>query len=143
VISCASSPDKLERLSEIGSDEGINYIEQDMREACWDLVGKPRITGEGGVDLLVNCTGGEAWTDSTRCMRRGGRLVTCGATAGFNEQIDVRYVWTYEHSLLGSNGWARKDIEQMLEYAADGSMVAVIDKVLPLSEVHEAKRLLV
>jgi alcohol dehydrogenase len=142
VIACASSADKLSRLAELGSDHGINYVEQDMREACWDLVGKPRITGEGGVDLLVNCTGGGTWIDSTRCLRRAGRLVTCGATAGFEEQIDVRYVWTFEHSLLGSNGWARSDIEQMLAYAADGSAAPVIDKVLPLNQVHEAERLM-
>ncbi len=142
VISCASSKAKLDRLTELGSDHGINYIEQDMREAAWDLVGKPRITGEGGVDLLVNCTGGGTWVDSTRCMSKGGRLVTCGATAGFEDQIDIRYVWTYEHTLLGSNGWHRSDIEAMLNYAADGSLMPVIDKVLPLDEVHEAERLM-
>ena len=75
-------------------------------------------------------------------MRKGGRLVTCGATAGFEDQIDIRYVWTYEHSLLGSKGWARSDIKAMLEYAADGSLRPVIDKVMPLEEVHEAERLM-
>ncbi len=142
VLSCASSADKLERLSEIGSDHLINYVAQDMREAVWDLVGKPRITGEGGVDLLVNCTGGGTWLDSTRCMRRGARLVTCGATAGFEEQIDVRYVWTFEHNLMGSNGWQRSDITAMLDYAADGSLIPVVDQVMPLHEVHEAERLM-
>ena len=142
VISCASSAEKLHRLNQLGSDHGINYIEQDMRKASWDIAGKPRITGEGGVDLFVNSTGGGTWLDSTRCMSKGGRLVTCGATAGFEDQIDIRYVWTYEHSLLGSNGWARSDITAMLSYAADGSLLPVIDKVLPLEEVHEAERLM-
>ena len=142
VLSCASSQSKLDRLAELGSDHGINYIEQDMREAAWEITGKPRINGVGGVDLLVNCTGGGTWIDSTRCMAKGGRLVTCGATAGFEDQIDIRYVWTYEQSLLGSNGWARSDIKAMLDYASDGSLVPVIDKVLPLDEVHEAERLM-
>ena len=142
VISCASSAEKLGRLADIGSDHGINYVSEDMREASWAIAGKPKITGEGGVDLLVNCTGGGTWIDSTRCMRKGGRLVTCGATAGFEDQIDVRYVWTYEHSLLGSNGWHRSDIEAMLSYAQDGSLVPVIDKVMPLEEVREAERLM-
>ena len=142
VISCASSVDKLSRLADLGSDYGINYIEEDMREAAWEIAGKPKITGEGGVDLLVNCTGGGTWIDSTRCMRKGGRLVTCGATAGFEDQIDIRYVWTYEHTLLGSNGWHRSDIEAMLEYAQDGTLIPVVDKVLPLEEVHEAERLM-
>ncbi|MEE2783141.1 MAG: SDR family NAD(P)-dependent oxidoreductase [Pseudomonadota bacterium] len=142
VISCASSQEKLDRLALLGSDHGINYVDTDMRTAAWDITGKPRITGEGGVDLLVNCTGGGTWTDSTRCMRKGGRLVTCGATAGFQDQVDIRYVWTYEHSLLGSNGWHRSDIVAMLDYAADGSLVPVIDKVLPLDQVHTAERLM-
>lgn len=142
VISCASSEEKLSRLAEIGSDHGINYLAQDMRTAAWQLTGKPRINGEGGVDLLVNSTGGGTWVDSTRCMRKGGRLVTCGATAGFEDQIDIRYVWTYEHTLLGSNGWQRKDIEAMLAYAEDRSLVPVIDKVMPLAEAREAERLM-
>ena len=142
VISCASTEEKLERLKDLGSDHVVNYVEQDMREASWEIAGKPRITGEGGVDLLVNCTGGGSWIDSTRCMRKGGRLVTCGATAGFEDQIDIRYVWTYEHSLLGSNGWHRSDIVTMLEYAAEGSLLPVIDRVMPLEEVHEAERLM-
>lgn len=142
VISCASSPDKLARLTDIGSEHVINYVDQDMREAVWDLVGKPRITGAGGVDLLVNCTGGGTWLDSIRCMRRGARLVTCGATAGFTEEIDVRYVWTFEHNLMGSNGWQRQDITAMLDYAADGTLLPVVDRVMPLHEVHEAERLM-
>lgn len=142
VISCASSADKLARLADIGSDHGINYIDTDMRKAVWDIAGKPRITGEGGVDLLINSTGGGTWIDSTRCMSKGGRLVTCGATAGFEDQVDIRYIWTYEHTLLGSNGWQRSDITAMLDYAADGTLKPVIDKVLPLDQVHEAERLM-
>ena len=142
VLACASSAEKLQRLSDLGVDHGINYVDQDMRKATWDLVGKPRVSGEGGVDLLVNCTGGGSWADSIRCMKRGARLVTCGATAGFDETIDVRYIWTYEHSLMGSNGWARSDITTLLDYAADGSLVPVVDKVMPLDAVHEAERLM-
>jgi alcohol dehydrogenase len=142
VIACASTDDKLQRLSQIGADHCVDYTRQSMREAVWDIAGKPRVSGEGGVDLLVNCTGGGTWADSIRCMRRGARLVTCGATAGFDEQVDVRYVWTFEHNILGSNGWQRGDIQAMLEYAADGSVEPVIDRVMPLDQVHEAERLM-
>jgi alcohol dehydrogenase len=142
VIACASSAEKLDRLSELGADHQVNYQHYDMREAVWDLVGKPRITGTGGVDLVINSTGGGTWHDSIRCMKVGARLVTCGATAGFDEQIDVRYVWTYEHDLMGSNGWRRSDIEAMLSHAARGTLTPVIDRVLPLEEAREADRLL-
>jgi alcohol dehydrogenase len=142
VIACASSQSKLDRLADLGADHLVNYVESDMRERVWDLVGKPRITGMGGVDLVVNCTGGGTWTDSTRCMKVGARLVTCGATAGFEETIDLRYVWTYEHNLIGSNGWRRSDIEAMLDHAARGALTPVVDKVLPLQDVREAERLM-
>ena len=142
VIACASSDEKLDRLKDLGADHGIDYIAEDMRKAVWDLVGKPGINGSGGVDLVINCTGGGTWIDSTRCMKAGARLVTCGATAGFEEQIDIRYIWTYEHNLLGSNGWRRTDITAMLDFAAEQKLVPVIDKVMPLDQVHEAEGLL-
>lgn len=142
VIACASSKKKLARLALLGADHGLNYVENDLRKAVWDVVGKPRVSGDGGVELVVNCTGGGTWTDSTRCMKLGGRLVTCGATAGFEEALDVRYVWTYEHTLLGSNGWKRADIEAMLEYSRNGALTPVIDRVMPLDQVHEAERLM-
>jgi len=142
VIACASSDEKLARLAELGAAYGINYDRENMREAVWDRVGRPRITGEGGVDVVVNATGGGTWQDSIRCLGREGRLLTCGATAGFDESVDVRYVWTFEHSLIGSNGWRRGDIESMLDLASSGSVVPVIDRILPLEAVHEAERLM-
>ncbi len=142
VIACASSAEKLDRLTGLGAAHGINYLAEDMREAAWEITGKPKISGEGGVDLLINSTGGGTWRDSVRCLSRGGRLVTCGATAGFDEEVDVRYVWTFEHTLMGSNGWQRSDIEALLEMAAAGTLTPVIDRVLPLAEVHAAERLM-
>ena len=142
VIACGSSTAKLERLRELGADHVIDYAEGDMRKAVWDIVGKPRIVGSGGVDLVMNSTGGGTLNDSVRCLKLGGRLLTCGATAGFAEELDLRYVWTFEHALLGSNGWRRSDIEILLEKADEGTLTPVVDCVLPLSEVHEADRLL-
>jgi alcohol dehydrogenase len=142
VIACANTPQKLHRLRELGADHLINYAEQDMREAVWEIAGKPRITGTGGVDLVVNCTGRGTWIDSTRCMKLGARLVTCGATAGFDEQIDIRYIWTFEHNLLGSNGWRRSDITALIDHAARKTLRPVIDRIMPLEEVHEAERLM-
>ena len=142
VIACASSPAKLDCLAALGADHGVNYVERDMREAVWEIVEKPRVYGVGGVDLVVNCTGGGTWGESIRCLKAGGRLVTCGATAGFEEQIDVRYVWTFEHDLLGSNGWRREDITTLLDHAASERLVPVIDRVMPLDEVREAERLM-
>ena len=122
------------------ADHVIDYVNRDMREAVWEIVGKPRVFGVGGVDVVINSTGGGTWVDSTRCMKVGARLVTCGATAGFEEKIDVRYVWTFEHNLMGSNGWRREDITTLLGYAEEKTLLPVIDRVVPLAEIREAER---
>ena len=142
VLACSSSEQKLKRLRDLGADHVIDYTRQSTREAVWGIVGKPRVKATGGVDLVVNYTGGKTWQESIRCLKVGGRLLTCGATAGFEEEIDVRYIWTFEHKLLGSNGWRRSDIQVLLDYARDGRLLPVIDKVFPLEEIHEAERLL-
>jgi alcohol dehydrogenase len=142
VVACAGSDDKAARLSALGADQVVNYRRDNVMQAVHERFGKPRITGTGGVDMVVNYTGGGSWQESIRCLKVGGRLLTCGATAGYDEKIDVRYVWTFELKLMGSNGWRRDDITALVELARTGRLVPVIDRVLPLSEVREAERLL-
>ena len=142
VIACAGSADKAARLRGLGADHVIDYRTHDMRAAVHELVGKPRVAGSGGVDVAVNYTGGGTWNETIRCLKTGGRLLTCGATAGFDEQIDLRYVWTYELSLLGSDGWRRDDITALLADASAGRMVPVIDHVVALDDVRAAEALM-
>jgi len=142
VIACAGSDEKATRLRALGADYVINYRTQELMPSVHALVGKPRIVGTGGVDMVVNYTGGGSWQESIRCMKVGGRLLTCGATAGFEEKIDVRYVWTFELNLMGSNGWRRDDIVTLIEHARTHRLVPVIDRVMPLEEIREAERLM-
>ncbi len=142
VIACASSSTKLERLRGIGADHLINYAEHDFRKEISRIFGRPRVVGSGGVDVVVNFTGGSTWADSLRCLTKGGRLLTCGATAGFDPTIDLRYVWTFEQQIIGSDGWTRGDLEALLQLVSDGELAPVIDRVLPLSDAGEAERLL-
>lgn len=142
VIACAGSDDKARRLREIGADYVINYRTSNMREEVCKIVGRPKVAGIGGVDVAVNFTGGKTWKDTLRCVKLGGRMLTCGATAGFDEDVDVRFVWTYEHTIVGSNGWRRSDIEALLTLAQSRQLVPIVEKILPLSQVHEAERLL-
>ena len=142
VIACASSPEKLERLRDLGADHLIDYTRTDMRKAVHEIVGKPRVAGTGGVDLAVNYTGGKTWNETLRCVGNRGRMVTCGATAGFDEEVDCRYVWTFEQSIIGSDGWSREDVTRLLDLVAADQFQPVIDQVLPLDEIREAERLL-
>ena len=143
VISCAGSQDKLDRLKELGSDHVLNYNEVDFRREINGMYGKPhRRTYDGGVDVVVNFTGGDTWVNSFKCMKRGGRLLTCGATAGFDPKTDIRYIWTFELKICGSNSWTKEDLTDLMSYIQDGSMEPVIDTTLPLEQGAEGVRMI-
>jgi len=136
VIACASSPEKLRRLKELGADHVIDYTKEDFSKKAWELSGKK------GVDVLVNYTGGDTWVPSLRALAKHGRLLTCGATAGFDPKTDIRYIWRREVSIIGANGWTREDLEALLLEVERGSIKPIIDRVFPLAESAEAMRLL-
>ncbi len=143
VIACGSSEAKLAKLTEIGADEVIDYTKVAFEKEVFSRFGKPhRRTFDGGVDVVVNFTGGDTWVPSLRALKRGGKLLTCGATAGFNPTEDLRYIWTFELKILGSNSWAREDLESLLKLIGEGRLKPVIDRVFPLSEAREALRLI-
>ncbi|MEQ9530701.1 MAG: zinc-binding dehydrogenase [Haliea sp.] len=106
------------------------------------VFGKPRLDGSGGVNVAVNFTGGDTMFDTQRCVGKGGRILTCGATAGYDLQIDARYWWSYEHQMLGSDGWQRSDLEALVALIAEGRLDPVVEKILPVSEAAEAERML-
>ena len=143
VMVCASSEEKMERLRDLGADHAITYMDNQFHKGVYERFGKPGRRGfEGGVNMVVNFTGGETWVPSLRSLKRGGRLVTCGATAGFDPKTDIRFIWTFELQLLGSNSWEREDLTQLMDYIDGGKMNPVIDKILPLKDASEGIRLL-
>jgi len=143
VIACASNESKLQRLRELGADHLIDYTQQDFVKYAYDKWGKPhRRKFEGGVDVVVNFTGGDTWVKSLRALHRQGRLLTCGATAGYDPQEDLRFIWTFELQVLGSNGWMRADLHALLDLIRTGKLKPVVDKALPLEQINEAFRLL-
>jgi alcohol dehydrogenase len=143
VIACAGSAEKAGRLRELGADHTINYLEQDFVKEVYALYGKPARRGAGaseGVDVVVNYTGGDTWVKSLRCLRVGGRLLTCGATAGYAPTEDLRYVWTFELKILGSNSWDREDLQQVLDLVQRGELKAVVGEIHPMESAIEALR---
>ncbi|MBV8088714.1 MAG: zinc-binding dehydrogenase [Alphaproteobacteria bacterium] len=141
VIAATSSTEKAARLIALGADHTIDTAEEDFVDAIYRLYGKPTRRGAGscrGVDVVVNYTGGDTWTKSLRILRVGGRLLTCGATAGYDPPEDIRYIWTYELQILGSNGWAREDITALLDLVQSGRLAAVVDATYPLERAAEA-----
>ncbi len=100
VIVCASTEEKLAQLKASGADVLINYATTDWMAECHKLFGRARTKRggqeSGGLDVVVNFTGGETWTKALRVLRRDGRILTCGATAGYDPKgryplhLDVR-----------------------------------------------------
>ena len=143
VIACASSEDKLARLKDIGADEVINYKNVDFSKWAVEKYGKPqRRTYDGGVDVVINFTGGDTWVPSLRCIKRGGKLLVCGATAGHDPKEDLRYIWSFELQIIGSNSFYIEDLKSLMEMISTGQIKPVIDKVLPLEEAREGLRLI-
>src|SRR5215468_2135004 len=145
VVACAGTDAKARRLIELGADKTINYIEKDFVKEVYAMYGKPTRRGAGtdlGLDVVVNNTGGDTWVKSLRVLKVGGRLLTCGATAGFDPKEDIRFIWTFELKVLGSNGWMRSDIEELLKLVQEGKLKVLVDKVFPLTEAREALRVI-
>jgi alcohol dehydrogenase len=131
VIACSSSPEKLERLRALGASEVVD-TRGDWGGDIW------RLTGKRGADVVVDYIGRETWPASIRCTRYGGRLVTCGATTGFEAVTDLRYVWTRELNILGSDGWRRDDLDRLVADVRSGALDPVVHGVFPLSRAREA-----
>jgi len=134
VVACGTGSWKLDRLRELGADHAFDLEKEDIVSAIHGRFGKPRHDGGGGVDLAVNFTGGEAWVPTLRSLRRGGRLLTCGATAGHAPAEDLRYVFSYELNVHGSSGWTIEDQAKVLELAASQKMKPAIHAIRPMVE---------
>lgn len=136
VIAAAGSAEKAEKLLAIGADHAIDYSRDDFSRKAWD------ISGRKGVDVVVNFTGGDTFNPSLRTLARHGRLLVCGATAGFSPPIDLRYLFRRELQVLGSTGYTQEDIATAVDRVACGKLKPVIGRTFPLHETREAIRLL-
>ncbi len=140
VTAAAGSREKCTALEALGADATIDYSVEDIVE--WTRARTGSLLRGGGFDVVVNFTGGDTWARSIRCVRRGGRLLTCGATAGFDPPTDLRYIWTGELDIRGSNGWTRDDLHALLELVTSGSLNPVVHRRFALNEGIEAMRAL-
>jgi NADPH:quinone reductase-like Zn-dependent oxidoreductase len=136
VITTASSDEKLAKARELGADETINYTRDD-----WPKEVK-RLTGRKGVDVVVEHTGAATWPGSIAALKNNGRLVTCGATSGFDARTDLRQVFYRHLTLLGSFMGSKAELLEALKFVTAGKVRAVVDRVLPLSEARQAHELL-
>jgi len=132
VIATAGSEEKLQKAQQLGADHTINHKSQKIREEV------RRITNKRGVDVVFEHVGTATWEDSLASLAPAGRLVTCGATTGFDAKIDLRFLFSRQLSLLGSYMGTKSELHTVMKLVAAGRLKPVVDRVFPLAEAAAA-----
>ena len=132
VITTASTDEKLARARELGADDVVNYTNDEWPKEV------RRLTERKGVDVVVEHTGAATWPGSISSLKNNGRLVTCGATSGFDARTDLRQVFYRNLSLLGSFMGSKGELLDAMKFVEQGKIRAIVDRVLPLSEARQA-----
>jgi len=132
VIATASTEEKRARALEQGAEHAIPY--EGFEKAARS------ITGRKGVDVVVDHVGPSTWNGSVACLRKGGRLVTCGGTSGHEITFDVRHLFFKSLSFLGNTMGTLEDLKRIVEHVGAGRMAPVIDSRFPLERIADAHR---
>lgn len=132
VIATAGGEEKLEKALELGADHVIDHYRQDIP------VEVKRLTERRGVDVVVEHVGSATWRKSLESLAPAGRLVTCGATTGYELALDLRHLFTKQHSVLGSFMGTLGELHRALKFVFRGQIRPVVDRVYPLAEIRDA-----
>ena len=136
VIATASSEEKLDKARALGADEVINYTRADWPKEV------RRLTGKKGVEVVFEHTGAETWPGSIQALARNGRLVTCGATSGFDARTDIRQLFYRHLTFLGSFMGSKAELLDAMKFVGRGQIRGVVDRTLPLAEARRAHELM-
>lgn len=136
IVVTAGSRDKLDQARKLGAEAGINYREQDFVDEI------RRFTGKRGVDVIFDHVGQDTWEGNIKSLARGGRLVFCGNTSGTEGRTSLPHVFFKSLSLLGSTMGSRSELHEILRLFERDEFVPLVDRVLPMSRVAEAHRVL-
>jgi len=132
VIATAGGDEKLAKAHALGADYVIDHYRQDISAEV------KKITGKRGVDVVVEHVGGATWPKSLASLAQAGRLVTCGATTGYDARIDLRYLFSKQWSVLGSFVGTMGELHQVLKFVFRKQLRPVIDQVYPLADIRAA-----
>lgn len=133
IIAVAGSAEKLAKTKELGADYIINYKVQDVAKEV------KKITNGQGVDVVFEHVGAALWQHAMRSMGIGARLVTCGATTGPKVEIDLRFFFSRQYSIMGCHMGSRADLLRVLQLVEFKKLVPVIDRTYPLEETKAAQ----
>jgi NADPH:quinone reductase-like Zn-dependent oxidoreductase len=127
VYTTVGDDEKGEKAKSLGADYVVNYrterFEGEIRQ----------LTKRKGVDVVFEHVGAETWNGSLLCLKRGGRLVTCGSTSGVSVQMNLMQLFQQQYRIFGSFGCSMRNIRESLEKMAKG-MKPVIDSTFELAD---------
>ena len=132
VFVTSSSDEKLQKAKQIGADVLINYLTQEWDKEVYKL------TNKRGVDVVFESVGAATWLKAIRALRRGGRLVTIGATTGPNPQEEIRQIFWKQVDILGSTMSNQREFREVMKLVLRGELKPVIDVVLPMERAQNA-----
>ena len=134
VLATVGSEEKAAKVRALGADLAINYRAGDFLDAV------KQATARRGVDIVIESIGRETWAKSLQALARGGRLVTCGATTGYEAATDLRFVFFKGLSILGSTMGNRAELLRIARLCGEGQLRPVVDRVLPFEQVADGHR---
>ncbi len=132
IIVASSHDEKLTAAKALGAHHGIHYRNTDFSTEV------RRLTAKRGVDVVVDCVGGESWARSLAALARGGRLVSCGAVDGASPPTDIRRIFWKHLKVFGSKLGTREEFKQLLNFMERGQVKPIIDQVFPLEQARAA-----
>lgn len=136
VYTSTSTPEKMAKARALGADEVVNYREADWVEQVIAA------SGGRGVDVVQDNVGALTWADSLKTLARNGRMVVCGSHSGKHFDLSIPQIYHRQLCILGANGGTYNELATALELANQGLLRPVIDRVLPLTAIHEGHRIL-
>lgn len=134
IIATAGSDQKMEFCRRLGADEVIHH----HRESIADRV--KEITAGEGVDVVIEHPGKATWDESIRSLKKGGTLVTCGATTGYLVNLDLRFLFSKQYNILGSTMGSKSALQAVTDLMEEGEFSPVINQMFPAEDVVEAHR---
>src|SRR5260370_18471367 len=132
VIATAGDDRKAELARELGADHIINHYKQKISEEV------RRITNKEGVDIVMEHVGPATWDESVRSLKPAGTLVTFGATTGRHVDVDLRFVYSRQLSVLGSYMGTMGELHEVLKHIFSGRLKPVVDRAFPLKDTRAA-----
>lgn len=133
-IVTSSSENKCQKAVDLGADYTIQYTNEDVEKQVKE------ITNGRGVDVVVENVGKETWNTSQKCARKGGRIVTCGATTGPTPQTNINRIFWKQLNILGSTMGSHSDFREVTNWIKSTERTPAIDRVFPLEDVVEAEK---